>query len=37
MWKAIKWGFGIAIGIGIAYAAFWIVLLGGFALLVMGG
>ena len=33
MWKAIKWGFGLLIGAALAYALFWIVLLGGMAAL----
>jgi hypothetical protein len=36
MWKAIKWGFGIAIGLLVAYVLFWALLLGGFLALIMG-
>jgi hypothetical protein len=31
MWKAIKWGFGIMLGIALAYVLFWLVILGGLA------
>lgn len=37
MWKAIKWGFGIMLGIALAYTLFWIVVAGGFLALLAAG
>jgi hypothetical protein len=36
LWKAIKWGFGIMLGIAIAYVLFWTLLLGGLIALIAG-